>query len=90
MVLLSELARLQEAGWGGAADAAAAAAPSVLAEVGAAEAVSRVVPLLKVVANDPDMEVRQALAQQVEPLARVLLAAMVRRHRGTRTPWPGL
>ncbi len=43
-------------------------------EAGAAEALARIVPLLKVVSTDPDMAVRQALAEQMVPLARVLLA----------------
>ena len=43
-------------------------------EVGAGEAVARIVPLLKVVVTDPDMSVRQALAEQLVPLAKVLLS----------------
>lgn len=42
-------------------------------EVGAAEAVGRIVPLLKTIAVDPDFTVRQALAEQIVPLATVLL-----------------
>ena len=43
-------------------------------EVGATEALSRIVPLLKIISTDPDVAVRETLVEQIVPLARVLLS----------------
>ena len=42
-------------------------------QVGVAEAVGRLVPLLRVIVCDPDLSVRQALAEQMIPFATLLL-----------------
>jgi serine/threonine-protein phosphatase 4 regulatory subunit 1 len=43
-------------------------------EIGAAATLSELVPLLNIVSCDPELGIRQALAEQLVPLARVLLA----------------
>lgn len=43
-------------------------------EIGAAAILSELVPLLNIVSCDPELGIRQALAEQLVPLARVLLA----------------